>query len=82
MMGVIEMRGKIAKKKRRELLNTGAVIIKEQFTGAKDAKRKDKGYCVSFNLNGVSVAVSGRDRLEVFKSCLESAENECFEEVQ
>lgn len=69
-MEVIILRGKIAKKMRRDLLKTGAVIITEQPTGT-------KGYCVSFALNDVSVAVSGRDKLDAFKGCLEAVENEC-----
>lgn len=68
------MRGKIARKVRKNLLRTGAIILKEGKIAEKGWRRKDCGYKCDFKLNGKECWCVDRDPLRTYRMALEVAE--------
>ena len=78
---MITMRRKIAKRKRKEILQKGAEIVSEYWVREPEGKRKDCCFVVEINYCGWNIHAPECDELAAYKAALEcfpSCEEEPF----
>lgn len=72
------MRKKISKRRRRESIALGARIIREGWIREPGWKRKDAGYEVKAEFNGLEIVSSGNDELDTYHLLLDFIKDEGF----